>query len=190
MPRYLRMVRQARWSQPSWTDGTTPEWQGDALGDLSTGKNILSVYLADSDDKVAHAVAAFAANRDNLVNFDYAVIDSNLLARMNLRAVQKQGQTLHRLANRFHHDVIDLMAANVFALMQSISVTGRKTRSAQGVKTLLQRAIRPRACGQIILAHSARARIWQIARYDAAFLAYRVATPRHSLNLQNPFSTK
>ena len=33
-------------------------------------------------------------------------------------------------------------------------------------------------------------RIWQIARYDAAFLAYRVAAPRHSLNLSNPFSTK
>ena len=48
----------------------------------------------------------------------------------------------------------------------------------------------PRACRQIILVQSAMARIWQLARKEAACLAYRVATPRHCLKLQNPFSTK
>ena len=48
----------------------------------------------------------------------------------------------------------------------------------------------PRACCQNTLAHMARARIWQIARYYATFLAYRVATPRHSFNWQNSFPTK
>ena len=46
-----------------------------------------------------------------------------------------------------------------------------------------------RTCYQITLDYGARARIRQIARHEAAFLAYRVATPRHSFNLRNPFST-
>ena len=38
------------------------------------------------------------------------------------------------------------------------------------------------------LAHRSNARSWQIARYDAAFFAYRVATPRHFLRRSNSFS--
>ena len=48
----------------------------------------------------------------------------------------------------------------------------------------------PRACRQNNLVQMTSARIWQIARKDAAFLAYRVATPRHCLKSRNEFSTK
>lgn len=79
MTRYLRTVRRSRWAQPNWATGSTYEWQGDALGDLATAKNSLSVFLADSDDMVSYAVAALASKRSQLVNLDYAIIDSELL---------------------------------------------------------------------------------------------------------------
>ncbi len=47
-----------------------------------------------------------------------------------------------------------------------------------------------RVCRQMILAHMSIALIWQFAKYDDTFFAYRVAIPRHPLNSQNPFSTK
>ena len=47
-----------------------------------------------------------------------------------------------------------------------------------------------RGCRQNNLVQMTSARIWQIARKDAAFLAYRVATPRHCLKSRNEFSTK
>ena len=141
MPRYLRMVRRARWYRPDWTDGNTIDWQADALGDLSTGQNALSVYLADSDEMVNHAVAALAANRKNLANLDYAIIDGDLLTRMNLQAVQNPGKTLHQLANGLHHDITNLTAANIFVLMQSITATSVTRVPHKHVKVLLERAI-------------------------------------------------
>ena len=67
-------------------------------------------------------------------------------------------------------------------------VNGQGRHFGHGGRRLVENPIGNgcRACGQIILAHSARARIWQIARYDAAFLAYRVATPRPFLELAKP----
>ena len=49
---------------------------------------------------------------------------------------------------------------------------------------------RLKGCRQNNLVQMTSARIWQIARKDAAFLAYRVATPRHCLKSRNEFSTK
>ena len=47
-----------------------------------------------------------------------------------------------------------------------------------------------RVCRQNNLAQIASALIWQMARKDASFLAYRVATARHCLKSRNEFSTK
>ena len=52
------------------------------------------------------------------------------------------------------------------------------------------RFVATRGCRQNNLVQMTSARIWQIARKDAAFLAYRVATPRHCLKSRNEFSTK
>ena len=50
-------------------------------------------------------------------------------------------------------------------------------------------AFQIRACRQIILSRIARAPSRQTARYDAAALAYRVATPRQTFNRPKQFST-
>ena len=47
-----------------------------------------------------------------------------------------------------------------------------------------------RQCRQNNLVQRASALIWQMARNQAALLAYRVATPRHCLKFKNAFSTK
>ena len=50
--------------------------------------------------------------------------------------------------------------------------------------------VHPRGCRQNNLAHITIALIWQIARKEASFLAYLVATARHCLKVRNAFSTK
>ena len=47
-----------------------------------------------------------------------------------------------------------------------------------------------RGCRQINLVQIIIARIWQMAKKESAFLAYRVATPRHCLKSKKPFSTR
>lgn len=146
MPRFLRVVRQARWSRPSWTDGHSPDWQGDALNDISTMRNSLSVYQADSDEMLHQVVAGFAANRDNLANVDYAMIEGQLLDSMNLLVVSSDGETPHTGANRLHHNIVNLTADNILRLVQSISADDVKRVPARTVKTFIQRAL---ADGQI-----------------------------------------
>ena len=146
MPRFLRVVRQARWSRPSWTDGHSLDWQGDALNDLSTMRNSLSVYQADSDEMLRQVVAGFAANRDNLANVDYAMIDGQLLDAMNLLVVSSDGETPHTGANRLHHNIVNLTADNVLHLVHSISADDVRRVPARTVKAFIQRAL---ADGQI-----------------------------------------
>ena len=146
MPRFLRVVRQARWSSPSWTDGHTLDWQGDALTDLSTMRNALSVYQADSDEMFHQVIAGFAANRDKLANVDYAVIEGQLLDAMKLQVVSSDGETPHNGANRLHHDIVNLTADNVLGLVRSISADDVRRVPARTVKEFIQRAL---ADGQI-----------------------------------------
>ena len=47
-----------------------------------------------------------------------------------------------------------------------------------------------RGCRQKSLLQIITARSWQMAKYDAVLLEWRVATPRHCLNSRNPFSTR
>lgn len=142
MPRFLRTVRKARWSNPSWAGGLASDQQGDALADFSTTSNALSVYLVDSEDAIQQVVAGLAAGRSSLSNLDYAVIEADLLDRMNLQAVQTPGQTPHQEANNLHHDIVNLTAANVLGLVQSITINNVQRVPVQKVKAFLERSIR------------------------------------------------
>lgn len=141
MTRYLRMVRRARWSPPCWNVGTTPKWQGDALRDLNTEQNGLSVYLADTQERIDQVVATLAANRDNLANLDYAIFAEDLLSQLKLRWEQVDGKTVHCKANGLHFDIVDLTADNVFSLMERVTADNVIRVPKHRVKDLLQHAI-------------------------------------------------
>ena len=109
-------------------------------------RNSLSVYQADSDEMLHQVVAGFAANRDNLANLDYAMIDSQLLDAMNLLVVSSDGETPHTGANRLHYNIVNLTADNVLHLVRSISADDVRRVPARTVKAFIQRAL---ADGQI-----------------------------------------
>ena len=140
MPRFLRMVRQGRWSRPEWLPGTLTEWQGDALGDLLTQGNALSVFLVDTAEMVDHAVAGLAAKRTTLSNFDYAVIEEATLAELMLEIQQDDGDTPHALANGLHYNMVNLTASQVHGLMTSIVPEGVRRVPWQNVRSLLRHA--------------------------------------------------
>ena len=72
---------------------------------------------------------------------DYVIIDGELLTGMNLRIVQRDGETPHRLANRLHHDIVNLTATNIFTLMQSITIASVTRVPRKEVEEFLQSAI-------------------------------------------------
>ena len=77
---YLRVVRKARWKPAVAEDGVCYERQTDALGDLRTTMNALSVFQADNNRMVNDVVTGLAAGRNNISPVDYAIIDSEIIS--------------------------------------------------------------------------------------------------------------
>ena len=120
MARFLRVIRQGRWGRPTWKADIPQQWQADALTDLATQGNALSVFLVDTQQATNQVIAGLAAKRMNLTNFDYAIIDSNLLTNLGVRTEPQTGETLHHEANDLHHNIVELTAINTLMLVQSI----------------------------------------------------------------------
>ena len=79
----LRIVRRSRWlkERPSWLEND--EFQADPLGDFTTTSNTISVwYIKENTSNLQRVVAALAAQRDRLVNFDYALFNKEILSEL------------------------------------------------------------------------------------------------------------
>ena len=126
--------------KPLWTK--TPEadekvWlragelQADALGELKTERNKLSIYFVNDNAGVTveRIVAAFAARRERIVKFDYITFDSSLLTALELRSENTPGDTPDSGVNDNHVDLIQLTATKLTQLgmtMQQQGVLNRK----------------------------------------------------------------
>jgi hypothetical protein len=84
VPLLLRGIRKRRWSTDttdksiSWL--SNGEIQSDALGDLNTSNNTLSVwYVEDDQSNLDQVITALASNRDAISNLDYVLFDISLV---------------------------------------------------------------------------------------------------------------
>ena len=94
MPTFLRVVQKSRWhSKPEWNGWQSGDLQGDALLDLQTKGNALSVYHVGGVAGVDRVVTALAATRQFVSNLDYVVFDDAPLASSNIDFVQSNGET-------------------------------------------------------------------------------------------------
>ncbi len=94
----FRKVRESRW----YTAGDAAEFawlpasdaQADALDDLRTKSNALSVFVINEDRSNLERVAtAFAASGDELTNIDYAIFDDDVLHRLGVPPRPEPGRT-------------------------------------------------------------------------------------------------
>jgi hypothetical protein len=113
----LRKISKAKWFSPEWLEeGEVP---GDALVDLRTQKNELSVWRVDPVGRNLNAViAALASNKtDRVDNLDYVLVDEEVLTQLGIRTVQSEGQSPHPQANsNWHVDLVELSGARILNL--------------------------------------------------------------------------
>lgn len=103
----------------------------DALKDLGTDEGKLSLWkIDDGYGNLEQVVAALAAGRDEIANFDYALIDwDHLVKGLKLEVENTHGTTHDQDCNsRYHCDVVRLTASRVTAIAESVSTTGRLER--------------------------------------------------------------
>ena len=120
---------------------TQGEIQSDALGDLQTKENRLSVYRVESDEEAEQVVVALAANRDSLANLDYAVLDHEQLIETQLSICQQDGETPDSQVNKLHYDITNLTVGKLAQLAQVISTSNHVRVPRKQLKEALKRAV-------------------------------------------------
>lgn len=92
--------------------------QADALNDLRTSSNELSVwYIEDDESNLEHVITALAASGDTVANLDYALFDLQLITNSDIKIHQSPGITPDERVNAlWHRDLIELSASKIMRL--------------------------------------------------------------------------
>ena len=144
MPFLLRKIRKSKWyaNQIPWLSEN--ELQADALTDLGTKNNTLSVwYVEDDKSNLERIISALAANRDNVSNFDYALFDFNSEEIINMKIISSSGDSPDELVNsNWHYELTELSTNQILNLASLIAHKGEMKRiTEQQVKRLIGEAI-------------------------------------------------
>lgn len=140
MPFLLRTLRKNKFDeelQPEWVPDS--DIQADALKDLQTTDNCLSVWQIDDEKThLNRLLAAIAAGRENLANIDYALIDIAEVTGLGLDLVKNDGQILDDAMKTFHRDIVKISAYSLGRLAVVIQEKANLERlSKQGTRSAI-----------------------------------------------------
>lgn len=144
MPVVLRKIQKSKW----YKSGAVPwlpeeELQADALVDLSTKGNKLSIYIIGDDlSDLERVVTALASTREIITDFDYALFDQAILSEIDIKLEYNEGGTADVEVNKLHRDLIELTTSKIIALSNVIKERARKGRVlSKHVRNLVVKAL-------------------------------------------------
>ena len=130
MPLILRKIRKSKWYKSDavpWLE--EGKLQADALVDLATKGNRLSVYLVDDDYKnLEQIVTALAAACDYISDFEFALFNEEVLHETSIKIEDTVGDTPDPVVNTWHRDLSELTANKIMALATVISTQAVRRR--------------------------------------------------------------
>jgi hypothetical protein len=126
MPFFLRKIRKAKWLNDKGLSWLQPsDLQADAVFDLKTDDNSLSVWhVEDDESNLEQVLVAVGASLDYLTNLDYALADQDLLLETGIKMTATTGKTGYRVANQWHRDLVELTAERVLEIARTIQTRG------------------------------------------------------------------
>jgi hypothetical protein len=133
MPNFLRKVQY----RPNWdpegefskylSPGEAP---ADALKDLQTSNNRLSVWqIDDQETNLERVLAAIVSPADHIQKFDYLIVESKHIQNLGFSIEKTTGQTHDSHANNnWHFDLTRLSATNLSNLANCLLKNGATKR--------------------------------------------------------------
>lgn len=97
------------------------ETQADAVDDLRTKGNALSVFEVDDPANVERIVVAFASGRMNPDHIGFAVFDGDAVGRLGIQIQKTPGSTADAAVNALHHDLQQLTASQLAGLANIVA---------------------------------------------------------------------
>ena len=141
-----KVEKRALWdrrnSEPRYLEND--DLAADALSDLRTQENSLSVYFVEPGDAamLERLIAALAAGRQQLDKVDYIAFDPNLLDELGIKVVDTRGGLPDDQANQWHRDLIELSAKKIADLGHALKKHGDCNRiRPEDVKRLIQHGV-------------------------------------------------
>ncbi len=117
MPYILRKIKRSLWLNENCDWLLEDNAQADALKDLQTNDNILSLWEVDNEQQnLGRIIAALASNCDNISAFDYILIEKSQLEESGIQINKniEEAKTLDlELNNQCHYHAIRLSASKI-----------------------------------------------------------------------------
>lgn len=142
MPQFLRHVRKSKWYRHAGVPWLLPnELQADALGDVSTQDNTLSVwYVDDAATNLDQVLTAIASTRSVPSNLDYVLLDESIITQLGIEVVDDPAATPFPSANNWHRNLVHLTRRKLLDLVAFIAQSPRPRRQSDDLKELLRQA--------------------------------------------------
>lgn len=136
----VRAISKPKWVRPDWLPlGDAP---GDALSDLRTTNNALSVWMLDDGRlNLPRILEALASNRERLDKLDYTIIDEQAVRSIPVTIEEADGDTPHATANTIHRDLTELSAFKLTLLASEMVPLERFRLTQRQVTNLLLTAL-------------------------------------------------
>lgn len=115
---FFRKVRRTKWyREDPKGQASIEKLQADALGDLRTQSNLLSLFIVDNDlGNLERIAAAFAATSEHRGNLDYVLVDRQAINKLGLKEIPNPGETKDQEVNKVHIDMAIPNAQNLVDL--------------------------------------------------------------------------
>lgn len=124
---FRKLIKKRHWDLQAWlSSGDAP---ADALSDLQTTENKLSIFLVEETKaSLDRVVAASALNRDYLDVLDLALVTKGVLSKLHIDVSRSSGRTPDAGVNGWHRDLVDLSASKLAKLAGAIRQDGEIKR--------------------------------------------------------------
>lgn len=116
----LRKIRKNRWiEEVDWL--LDEDLQADALNDLVTRANELSVYhVTENESNLTQVIAALAVNTTEPSNIDFALFDEKVISELGIKIKKSPGELADDQVNNWHSDLRELSASKLLELAKII----------------------------------------------------------------------
>lgn len=133
MPSYLRKVQSKRNWDPKGEFSNylrAGEAPADALADIRTSDNALSIWeIDDQRNNLERVLAAIASRGEHLQKMDHVIVESTRVQHLGVKIEKKSGDTHDSGANSsWHYDLTHLSATDLARLANCLLEYGKSER--------------------------------------------------------------
>lgn len=143
----IRMISSiSKWNGSRKVNRTDATICGDAISDLRTTDNKLSVWIGDNEEDIDDAIVALALSRDDVQKVECFELDEKKLSEMEITTAEEKGKVggLNEAILCKHRNLVEIdykrlgILADYMACLAS-NEQNRITRTPSSIKELLRR---------------------------------------------------